>query len=157
MKALPIGKFPLGTKSRELKAEVISERVFRFFVYSSTTLALFWSVKQSNYLHKNLTGTEAHPHFFINYPCQTVPRFLDDLYVIKLAYHFYEAILTLAFHRNRRDFAEFMLHHLLTIALVSYSYFTNCLPVGSIVMILMDFTDIFVAMFKMAVDVNETM
>eukprot|EP00347_Sterkiella_histriomuscorum_P000381 403376081 len=157
MKALPVGKFPIGTKGRDLKAQVIAERVFRFFVYCSTTLALFWSCKQSNFLHKYLLGSETDPQFFINYPCQPVPRFLDDLYVIKLAYHCFEAILTMVFHRDRRDFSEFLLHHLLTIAMVSYSYFTNFLPVGSIVMIIMDFTDIFVAMFKMAVDVNETM
>ena len=82
---------------------------------------------------------------------------MDDLYVIKLAYHSYEAVLTLAFHRGRRDFAEFLFHHILTIALVLYSYSSNFMPVGSVVMIVMDFTDIFVAMFKMAVDVNEAM
>lgn len=136
---------------------MIAERVFRFFVYCSTTIALFWSSKQSNFLHKHLLGSEQNPQFFMNYPCQPVPRFLDDLYVIKLAYHTYEAMLTFGFHRNRRDFSEFLLHHLLTIALVSYSYSTNFLPIGAIVMILMDFSDVFVAMFKMAVDVNETM
>ena len=45
MKALPITKFPHGSKARATKAEIISERVFRFFVYCSTTLALFWSCK----------------------------------------------------------------------------------------------------------------
>lgn len=157
MKALPPNKFPYGSKARVTKSEIISERVFRFFVYCSTTLAIFWSLKQSNYLHKGLLGSEEYPNFFQNYPCQPLPRFLDDLYVIKLAYHSYETMLTLAFHRGRRDFAEFLFHHILTIALVLYSYSSNFMPVGSVVMIVMDFTDIFVAMFKMAVDVNEAM
>jgi hypothetical protein len=108
-------------------------------------------------LHKGLLGSEENPNFFINYPCQPIPRFLDDLYVIKLAYHFFEAVLTILFHRDRRDFGEFLFHHVLTIALVSYSYFTNFLPIGAVTMLVMDMTDIFVAMFKMAVDINETM
>lgn len=64
-------------------------------------------------------------------------------------------VLNVLFHRDRRDFSEFLLHHILTIALVLFSYSVNFLPVGAIIMLLMDFSDIFVAVFKMAVDVNE--
>lgn len=100
-------------------------------------------------------GTESNPQFLINYPCQPIPKFLDDIYVIKLAYHTFESVVSTAFHRNRRDFSEHFLHHVMTLALVSYSYFTNFLPVGSVIMLIMDFTDIFVALFKMAADVND--
>ena len=58
-------------------------------------------------------------------------------------------------HRNRRDFSEFLLHHIVTIALVLVSYCTNFLPIGTVVMFVMDFSDIFIALFKMCVDVNE--
>ena len=60
-------------------------------------------------------------------------------------------------HRNRRDFSEFLLHHVMTMVLISYSYFTNFLPVGAAIMLVMDFSDIFVALFKMVVDVKEKM
>ncbi len=129
--------------------------MFRFLVYCTTSIALFWSLKQSNFLHKGLTGTEDRINVFQNYPCQSVPNFLDDIYVIKLAYHCYEMVLNVCFHRDRRDFSEFLLHHILTIALVLFSYIVNFLPIGAIIMLLMDFSDIFVAVFKMAVDVNE--
>jgi very-long-chain ceramide synthase len=66
-------------------------------------------------------------------------------------------VLNVAFHRDRRDFSEFLLHHIVTIVLVGFSYTVNFLPVGAVIMLLMDFSDIFVAIFKMAVDIHETL
>ena len=68
-KTLPQEKFPYGTKARDLKAQMIAERVFRCLVYCTTSIAIFWSLKRSNFLHRHLTGTEDYPDFFQNYPC----------------------------------------------------------------------------------------
>lgn len=94
--------------------------------------------------------------YYQNYPCQPYPSLLEDMYVIKLAYHCFEMLLNLLFHRHRRDFSEFLLHHIVTIVLILFSYIVNLRPVGSVVMFIMDFSDIFVAIFKMTVDVNES-
>ncbi len=42
---LPADKFPVGSKARLVKAEIIAERVFRLLVYCTTSIALFWSLK----------------------------------------------------------------------------------------------------------------
>ena len=97
--ALPSEKFPIGSKARETKALMIAERVFRFLVYITTSLAVFWSLKRSNFLHRLLMGSTEHPQFFTEYPCQQLPPFLDDLYVIKLAFYFFEMMVNLLFHR----------------------------------------------------------
>ena len=94
--------------------------------------------------------------YYQNYPCQPYPSLLEDMYVIKLAYHCFEMLLNLLFHRHRRDFSEFLLHHIVTIVLILFSYIVNLRPVGSVVMFIMDFSDIFVAIFKMTVDVNKS-
>jgi len=78
------------------------------------------------------------------------------MYVIKLAYHCYEMVVNMLFHRDRKDFSEFLLHHILTIVLILYSYTANLRPVGSVVMFIMDFSDIFVAIFKMTIDVSDS-
>ena len=65
-------------------------------------------------------------------------------------------VVNMLFHRDRRDFSEFLLHHIITIALVLFSYTVNFLPIGAVIMLIMDFSDIFVAIFKMAVDVHDT-
>lgn len=91
----------------------------------------------------------------MNYPCQPLPHYLDDFYLIKLAYHVFESINVLLFHRGRHDFSEFLLHHIVTITLVGFSYVTNFIPIGAVIMLVMDTTDIFVAFFKLTVDFND--
>lgn len=100
-------------------------------------------------------GTEDEPNYFQNYPCQPLPVYMDDFYVMKFAYHFFEFIVAVSFHRSRRDFSEFLLHHIMTMVLISYSYYTNYMPIGMVIMFTMDFSDIFIATFKLAVDINE--
>jgi acyl-CoA-dependent ceramide synthase len=56
---------------------------------------------------------------------------------------------------HRRDFSEFLLHHIITIVLIGASYYSNYIPVGAVIMLVMDFSDIFVAIFKMTIDVND--
>lgn len=93
-------------------------------------------------------GNGEHPLYFENYPCNKLPSILDDLYIIKFTFHFYELPYSLMYHRNRRDFSEFMLHHLVTIGLIVFSYSMNFIEVGIIIMLICDTTDIFVGLFK---------
>ena len=41
--------------------------------------------------------------------------------------------------------------------MVGYSYLTNVIPIGGSVMLIMDASDIFTALFKMTVDVSESL
>ena len=45
MKSLPKAKFPVGSKLREAKAELMAERVYKLFIYITTTLMLFFVLK----------------------------------------------------------------------------------------------------------------
>ena len=155
MKALPVDKFPLNSKLRSAKADVMSERVFRFFIYTLASLLEFWVLKQGNLLDVRLLGDQENPQYFTNYPCQKLPKYIDDLYIMKFAYHFFELLNASLLHRHRRDFSEFLLHHIITLVLVSSSYYLNLIPIGAAIMLTMDFSDIFVALFKINVDVNE--
>jgi len=134
---------------------MMAERMFRFFLYLSFTLLGLWIMKQGTFLHRYILGQENNPQYFQNYPCQQLPRYLDDYYLIKLSYHVFELLNASLFHRDRRDFSEFLLHHILTIVLVSYSYCTNVIPIGGSVMMIMDASDALVAVFKLTVDVYE--
>lgn len=82
-----------------------------------------------------------------------MPRYLDDFYVVKLTYHGYEMFYTLAFHRGRRDFPEYILHHLVTLALVLFSYSLNQMTLGSVIMFIHDISDLAVSLFKLTCDV----
>lgn len=80
--------------------------------------------------------------------------YLDDFYVVKLTYHTHELFYTLLFHRARIDFPEYILHHLVTLALISSSYSLNYIPIGAITLLIHDLSDAFVSLFKLCSDVT---
>lgn len=82
-----------------------------------------------------------------------MPKYLDDMYVMKLAYAFYETVETFVNGRSKRDFSEMALHHIVTMMLILFSYSTNFLPIGSVIMLIHDITDIFLNIFKIVVEV----
>lgn len=140
---------------REVKARQMGERFFRFLAYIGFTCINVYILRKGNFLHWNLLGEETEVRYFENYPCQRLPPHLDDFYLFKLGYHFYETLFVLLMHRNRRDFSEMFLHHIFTMALVIFSYGVNFLPIGAVIMLVMDISDIFVSFFKITVDVWE--
>jgi TLC domain len=156
-KTLPVAKFPLGTESRRNKAEICAERVFRLLVYISCSTAGYLLMKDTKYLNKYLLGNNENPQYYGNFPCDETPPLLDSFYVVVLAYHFFETMYTLLCHRHRHDFSENMLHHIVTIVLTGFSYYLNMLTLGTITMFVTDMTDIFVALFKLTVDIHNSL
>ncbi len=103
-----------------------------------------------------MLGSTYEPQYFKNYPCIEVPRYLDDFMIIKMSYYFYETAHLVLFNRDRHDFTEMMVHHIVSVALISITYSMNILPVAP-VMLVTDCTDIFVALFKLTIDVNDNL
>lgn len=87
-----------------------------------------------------------------NYPCVQFPRYLEEYYVIKFSYHFYDLMICLIFYRNKWDFPELFLHHTATMALITVSYNINFLIPGAIIMLLHDYTDVCVLIAKIGRD-----
>jgi very-long-chain ceramide synthase len=151
-RALPEIKFPKGSKDRLIKVNMMAERTYRFLLYLSFTILGLLIGNQGKFLHRYIFGNESDPQYFTNYPCQVLPRYMDDFHIIKFSYHVYEILNASLFHRDRRDFSEFLLHHIVTITMVGYAYATNVIPIGGPIMLVMDASDVFVAAFKLTVD-----
>ena len=126
-KILPLKKFPIGSEIRKVKAEMLGERIFRLIVYVSCVVFLYKILLQEDcdFLHPFLGGTSDVPLYFSNYPCISNPFYLDDFYVFKLSYHLYEFFYCIIYQRSRPDFPEYTLHHLMTWALIFFSYSLN--------------------------------
>jgi ceramide synthetase len=54
------------------------------------------------------------------------------------------------------DFLEMMLHHSVTVLLMSFAYICNYVRIGMIVLVLHDFGDIFSYLIKIVVDTSNT-
>lgn len=156
MKLIPTRKFALGSEARAKKAEMLGERIFRLII-NVTFVSLLYKIllqEDCNFLHIFIGGNQPDPLYYTNYPCLAIPKNLDDFYIFKLSYHMYELFYSVLFQRNRSDFPEYFLHHLMTWSLIFFSYSLNMLPMGSIVMLVHDVTDLTVTLFKLTVDVT---
>ncbi|KAG6609224.1 Longevity-assurance protein (LAC1) [Phytophthora cinnamomi] len=72
------------------------------------------------------------------------------LYITQLAIWIYTAFSCKFLEEIRKDYLVMMTHHVVTIALVTWSYAVGFLPVGVVVLLLHDMTDIPLDMLKMA-------
>jgi ceramide synthetase len=78
-------------------------------------------------------------------------KFLTKLlYITQLAIWIYTAFSCKFLEEIRKDYFVMMTHHVVTIALVTWSYRIGFLPVGVIVLLLHDLSDIPLDMLKMA-------
>ncbi|CEG41745.1 lag1 longevity assurance isoform partial [Plasmopara halstedii] len=72
------------------------------------------------------------------------------LYITQMAIYIYTAFSCKFMEEIRKDYLVMMTHHVVTIALVTWSYAIGFLPVGVVVLLLHDLTDIPLDMLKMA-------
>ena len=156
MRILPQKKFPIDSPSRRSKAEMLGERIFRL-VINVTCVALLYKIllqEDCDFLQTYLGGSVEVPLYYKNYPCMNVPEYLYDFYVFKLSYHLYELCYCLLLQRQRPDFPEYILHHLMTWSLIFFSYTLSMTPMGCIVMLVHDVTDLAVTFFKLTIDIT---
>ncbi|KAG0324858.1 sphingosine N-acyltransferase lag1 [Dissophora globulifera] len=71
-------------------------------------------------------------------------------YLIQFAFWIQQLLLAiLGIEKRRKDFLEFMIHHIITCLLIGFSYSFNLTSVGHAVLCAMDFSDIVLAVCKM--------
>ncbi|XP_067890628.1 ceramide synthase 6 isoform X2 [Heterodontus francisci] len=88
-------------------------------------------------------------HCWYSYPYQALTPDLHYYYVMELA--FYWSLMFSQFNDiKRKDFVIMFVHHLATIALITFSYVNNMVRVGTLVMCLHDASDFLLEAAKMA-------
>lgn len=70
-------------------------------------------------------------------------EYFDMYYLMGISYVLTDLIWLLFFYEAQTDFALMLLHHVLTISLILFSYLTNLSSVGVVVLYLHDFSDVF--------------
>ncbi|OAX33934.1 longevity assurance proteins LAG1/LAC1 [Rhizopogon vinicolor AM-OR11-026] len=130
-------------------ARKIHRSVLRFAEqgWSAIYYTLQWSF--GFYVHRNLPTHALHPTaLWIDYPHFPLAGPLKFYYLTQTAFYLHQ-ILILNAEARRKDHYQMMTHHVITIFLMVASYFYNYTRVGCLIMVLMDWNDIFLPLAKM--------
>jgi hypothetical protein len=111
------------------------------------SLTVIWGtsfLRKTDYLPWYLFGDGELSNLYKNHPIHTFPTELKLYYLVTLGYYLDKTVQDLWHREKRNDFIEMMLHHLLTINLYVGGYMLNSMAIGSLVIISLDWTQIFI-------------
>ncbi|TFK55482.1 longevity assurance proteins LAG1/LAC1 [Heliocybe sulcata] len=127
----------------------IHRSVLRFAEQGYSVLYYGFSWCFGMYVHMNLPTQVLNPtHVWLNYPHIPIPGPVKAYYLIQTAFYIHQ-VLVLNAEARRKDHWQMMTHHVITITLVFLSYFYNFTRVGCMIMLIMDWCDIFLPLAKM--------
>jgi len=120
--------------------------IFKFFFYLSSTILGYYTLRQTEFLPKNFFGKGAFSNIFKeDYPIYLFWKRPENLYIyinINLAFSMFDLVECFT-HQLQSDFLFMTIHHLSTISLIVYSTLTNNSHVGSTLIFLHFYGDIF--------------
>jgi len=91
---------------------------------------------------------------FANFPDVPNVRYLREFYMFELGYYLHALIATLK-QQNRPNYVEMVIHHVMTIDLIIYSYFLNGLYLyGTEIFWVHDICDVPVCLTRLLLDLN---
>ncbi|KAJ7934280.1 longevity assurance proteins LAG1 LAC1 [Mycena leptocephala] len=130
--------------TRTAKLERFGEQGYAFlyfFVFGA------WGMRIMSQLPTWWYRTE---YFWIDHPYTDMLPELKRYYLLQTAYWVQQfLVLALRLEKPRKDYAELVAHHVVTLFLVIVSYMTNLTLIGSAVYMNMDIPDMFLALSKL--------
>jgi len=101
------------------------------------------------YVHRNLPTRVLNPvDLWHGYPHIPLAGPIKFYYLLQTAFYIHQ-ILILNAEARRKDHVQMMTHHVITVFLMLTSYYTNYTRIGCLIMVLMDWCDIWLPLAKM--------
>lgn len=117
------------------------EAVWRCLLYTASTLlgtiGLFYPNKA--------VWIKDSKHYFIDWPNHTLSSILQTYYQIQIGSYLHQLLWT---EVSRSDAIEMIIHHIVTLALLLISYWTNFTRIGTSILLLHDTSDVFLETAK---------
>ena len=128
-------------KLSERKIVKFTEALWRFIFYFTFCVIGFRTLFMPS-IAPWVKDTKNH---FIDWPLHAITDAMDFYYQVQLGSYIHQLLWT---EVTRSDAMEMILHHLTTISLISFSYMTNFVRIGSSILLLHDIADIFLESAK---------
>jgi len=142
-------------KVRYQKVDRFGGVVFKLFFFILISLYGFYLFADSAWIPPLLGGTGDIANVFRlpNYPIIELDPGMKKYYLIQCAYHAHSLLFQFRMI-HRSDFWEMLLHHVITLFLIGFSYLCNLTRIGSLVFLTHDFSDFFGYFMKAVVDTS---
>lgn len=106
------------------------------------------------YIHHNLPTRIFDPvDLWLGYPHIPLAGPLKFYYLLQTAFYIHQ-ILIINAEARRKDHVQMMTHHVITVFLLAASYYCNFNRIGCLILVLMDWCDIFLPLAKMLRYIN---
>ena len=140
-------------KERLFRIEKFVDCTFKGSYYIIAVIFAYFVSKDSYFLPVTLGGKGSANKMFYNYPYQEATDFgpIREYLMMQLGYHMFSLVQHL-YKEPKNDFIEMLLHHIITVSLISLAYFMNYVCTSILVLIVHDFSDIFGYLVRIFVD-----
>jgi len=142
-------------KDRDARVDRFGTVVYKLCFFVGVAIYGFWVLKDTDFFPPQLGGKGSVSNCFTDFPFSPEVPNLKLYYMIELGYHG-QSLLFHLYGEHRNDYLEMMLHHTCAVLLVLFSYFSNFLRIGSLVLFVHDIADVFAYALKTAVDTRYT-
>ena len=114
------------------------------FLFTCTVIWGTWVQRQTDFCPWYLFGRGEIENMYKNHPLNEFPDSMKYYFLCTLGYYISKSFEDLLMREKRNDIVEMLLHHILTIELYVGSYMCNYMAVGSLIILSLDWTQIFV-------------
>eukprot|EP00160_Parvularia_atlantis_P013811 Unigene3081_Nuclearia_a/m.9465 Unigene3081_Nuclearia_a/g.9465 ORF Unigene3081_Nuclearia_a/g.9465 Unigene3081_Nuclearia_a/m.9465 type:complete len:372 (+) Unigene3081_Nuclearia_a:176-1291(+) len=125
---------------------------FKFLFFAVYTVVGFYLLLDKEWTMPAMGGSGSIVNAFLGYPFQEQMPYIKEYYLVSLAYHLHSLLFHVFVSKRRNDFLEMLLHHVVAVMLISFSYLLNFVRGGALVMLLHDVADIPGYLVKSTVD-----
>uniref|UniRef100_D8PRK1 TLC domain-containing protein n=1 Tax=Schizophyllum commune (strain H4-8 / FGSC 9210) TaxID=578458 RepID=D8PRK1_SCHCM len=134
---------------RDLDEKRMKRSVLRFAEQGWSAIYYIWQFAFGLYIHINLPTKFADlSDLWTEYPHATLAAPVKFFYLMEIACYMHQ-MLVLNAEARRKDHWQMFTHHVITIFLMLSSYYTNFTRIGCLIMVLMDWCDIWLPLAKM--------
>ncbi|ORX75762.1 LAG1-domain-containing protein [Anaeromyces robustus] len=136
---------------RDSKVEKCATQIYKTLNYIALSVIGYYLLKDESYFPKSLGGHGDVEEMWKDLPYQNQTKNIYYYYVIALSYHLHSLIDQFKYY-GKPSFGDMMLHHIITIGLILFSFFNNYPRIGTLVLFIHDISDICGSLSKITIN-----